>query len=124
MFYRLSEWFLSALQCSAYHQPDVYFDLIASDCPSLQEEKESYDLDTWFSNYIIFGDTFLSQNGIVMNLVDSSLCLERNPTTDPLPPTPAPSSNNTIIIIIVVIIVIIIIVVAIVLLLCKNNRKP
>ena len=123
VYYRFADWFLSAIDCSAYHQPDVYFDLMTSDCPTLEEEKEGFDFDTWVPNYITFADTYLSQDGVVMNLIDSSLCMEYNPTNPPLSPTNSPSSNNTMIISVVIIIVIIIIIIVVIILLSRKNKK-
>ena len=109
VYYRLSEFFSNSLGCTSYHQPNQYFDLMTSQCPALQEDKNGYQLnDTWYVNTIDFYDTYLQQDGVVMNLVDSSSCID--PVAPTLTPVPAPSEDNNNMIVIIVIVIIIIVI--------------
>ena len=56
VYYRFSERYLLLLGCSSYHQPDVYFDLMTSNCPSLQENKDNFNIGEWDSYTIYFYD--------------------------------------------------------------------
>ena len=117
-YYRFSERYLLLLGCSSYHEPDVYFDLMTSNCPSLQNLQDNANIGEWYSNTIFFYDEYLKYASKMYILKDSSLCLENDPT-------PTPSSNNSmiIIIIIVVVIILIIIITIIILMLLKKNKK-
>ena len=115
-YYRFSEHSLFLFGCSSYHQPNEYFDLMTSNCPSLKKFQDDNRIGEWDSYTIYFYDTYLRYSNRMYILKDSSLCLENDPT-------PTPSSNNSVIIIVVVVIIVIIIITITILLLLKKNKK-
>ena len=115
-YYRFSEDSLFWFGCSSYHQPNEYFDLMTSNCPSLKKFQDDNRIGEWDSYTIYFYDTYLRYSNRMYILKDSSLCLENDPT-------PTPSSNNSVIIIVVVVIIVIIIITITILLLLKKNKK-
>lgn len=115
IYYRFSEPELIKIGCLSYHQPDVYFDLVESKCPGLQDELILSYIDTWLDNDIYFFSSYLKHEGYKINLVDSSGCL------DDLPNDPLPLSNNNVVIWIVVVVLIIIVIVAIIIIIINMN---
>ena len=115
VYYRFSEAQLIEIGCLRYHKPDMYFDLLTSTCPSLQDDLIFSVLDEWLENDIYFYSSYLKHEGTILNLIDSSVCL------DDLPDDPLPISNNNAVVWIIVVVLIIIMIIAIIIIVINMN---
>ena len=107
--------------CQDYHTAGVEFDLMTSECPDLQETKQSYEFGVFYVNNIDFYDTHLVSSGLTFTLINDNGC-----EADPLPPVDDKDKDNnsssTWIIILVVVIVIVIVIVVVVLILFLRKK--
>lgn len=81
-----SEEALVSADCEAYHEANVEFSLVESDCPNFQYFKSLYAIGGKYSRSCIFDNTSIVFNGILVQLKDLSTCStskESNGTVTP-----------------------------------------
>ena len=130
----LSGEYIEAFACGDYHTANVEFDLMTSQCPSMQEMKATVSFGTPFSVTYNIHDTYIIYQELNANytFVDSQGCEAEIPVTDsPLvtdsPPVIDDDTNGgaplSLWIIIAVVVVVVIVVVIVVIVLVSKNKK-